>query len=55
MSGTGPVDVEMPGAPRGPSDPMWPTKDLPWNDQPNPWPSDPARPNEGGRIPVPGG
>jgi hypothetical protein len=47
------ADVDMPGAPRGPSNPMWPTKEQPWRDESNPWPYDPSMPNEGGRIGVP--
>jgi hypothetical protein len=47
------ADVDMPGAPRGPTDPMWPSKGQPWRDRANPWPYDPARPNEGERISVP--
>jgi hypothetical protein len=55
MAQQGSIDVELPGAPAGPSNPFWPTKGDPWRDQPNPWPGDPASTNGGGRIPVPGG
>lgn len=50
-----PIDIEMPGAPVGPGAPFWPNESDPWRDMPNPWPTSPASPNGGGRVPVPGG
>lgn len=51
----GPIDVELPGCPVGPTDPMWDIKQKPWGDQPNPWPGAPNSPNGGGRISPPPG
>lgn len=56
MAGQGPITVDRPGAPAGPTGTVWPLKEQPWNDKPNPWIQSPESPNEGGRIsPPPGG
>ena len=50
------VDIKKPGAPAGPSGPMWVDKEKPWkNERPDPWPDPPSNPNEGSRTVVPGG
>jgi hypothetical protein len=51
----GPIDIKKPGAPAGIGSEMWPLKEMPWKDLPNPWPGDPNSANGGGRMSVPPG